>query len=62
MLVSLVVNQRLKPLLNENGISIQGDSDVLSMTLPPKYYHNLLGRSVNRNLKKGAAVDWDLVD
>jgi len=30
--------------------------------LPPKYYEILLGRKVNRNLKKGTAVEWEMVD
>ena len=30
--------------------------------LPPKYYNILLGRTVNRNVKKGTAVNWELVD
>ena len=31
------------------------------MGLPPKYYDVLLGRRVNRNVKKGTAVKWDIV-
>jgi len=29
--------------------------------LAPKYYDILLGRKVNRNVKKGCAVEWDLI-
>ena len=29
--------------------------------LPPKYYDILLGRKVNRGLKKGTAVSWDMI-
>ena len=29
--------------------------------LPPKYYDILIGRKVNRDVKKGIAVSWDLV-
>jgi len=31
------------------------------MGLAPKYYETLLGRKVNRDLKKGMAVKWDLI-
>ena len=27
--------------------------------LPPKYYEILIGRRVNKDLKKGTAVNWD---
>jgi|TARA_B100000315_G_scaffold257756_1_gene307599 N-acetylneuraminate synthase len=30
--------------------------------LPPKYYNVLLGRQVNRDVKKGMAVCWELVE
>jgi N-acetylneuraminate synthase len=30
--------------------------------LPPKYYEVLLGRKVNRDVKKGIAVRWELID
>jgi N-acetylneuraminate synthase len=29
--------------------------------LPPKYHEVILGRKVNRDLKKGTAVDWKMV-
>ena len=29
--------------------------------LPPKYYHTFLGLRVNRNVKKGTAVDWKII-
>jgi N-acetylneuraminate synthase len=29
--------------------------------LPPKYYDLLLGRKVNREVKKGTPISWDLV-
>ena len=29
--------------------------------LPPKYYDVLLGKSVNRDIKRGTAVSWELV-
>ncbi len=29
--------------------------------LPPKYYETLLGRKVNRDVKKGTPIAWDLV-
>jgi pseudaminic acid synthase len=29
--------------------------------LPPKYYEILLGRKVNRDVKKGTAMEWDLL-
>ena len=29
--------------------------------LAPKYYNLLLGRRVNRDLKKGTAVDWGIL-
>jgi len=31
------------------------------MGLAPKYYGTLLGRKVNQDLKKGTAVEWDLI-
>ena len=31
------------------------------MGLPPKYYETLLGRKVNRDLKKGTAVSWEIL-
>ena len=31
------------------------------MGLPPKYYDVLLGRKVNRDVKKGTATSWKLV-
>jgi len=31
------------------------------MGLSPKYYETLIGRKVNRNLKKGTAVSWDIL-
>ena len=30
--------------------------------LPPKYYDLFLGKKVKQNLKKGTAVDWELLD
>ena len=30
--------------------------------LPPKYFDVFLGRKVNKAVKKGTAVSWDLVD
>jgi N-acetylneuraminate synthase len=30
--------------------------------LPPKYYEVILGRKVNRNVKKGTAVGWEILD
>lgn len=29
--------------------------------LPPKYYDTLLGKCVNRDIKRGTAVSWELV-
>ena len=29
--------------------------------LPPKYYDMLLGRRVNRDVKKGTPMEWDLI-
>lgn len=29
--------------------------------LAPKYYETLLGRKVNKNVKKGTAVNWDII-
>lgn len=29
--------------------------------LPPKYYVTLLGKKVNRNVKKGTPVDWEII-
>ena len=31
------------------------------MGLPPKYYDMLLGRRVNRDVKKGTPMEWGLV-
>ena len=31
------------------------------MGLEPKYFEVLLGRRVTRNLKKGTALDWDMI-
>ena len=31
------------------------------MGLEPKYFEVLLGRGVTRNLKKGTALDWDMI-
>ena len=31
------------------------------MGLSPKYYETLLGKKVNRDLKKGTAVSWDIL-
>jgi len=31
------------------------------MGLPPKYYESLLGRRVNRDVKKGRPMEWELV-
>jgi N-acetylneuraminate synthase len=30
--------------------------------LPPKYYEILLGRKVNQDVKKGTAVDWEIIE
>ena len=30
--------------------------------LSPKYYEDLLGRKVRRNIAKGTALNWELVD
>jgi N-acetylneuraminate synthase len=30
--------------------------------LPPKYFDMLLGRKVNRDVKKGTAIKWELID
>ena len=30
--------------------------------LPPKYYDVLLGRRVKKDVKKGIAVNWDLIE
>ena len=29
--------------------------------LPPKYYDIILGRKVNKSVKKGTTVDWEIV-
>ena len=29
--------------------------------LAPKYYETILGRKVNRDIKKGTALEWDLI-
>ena len=29
--------------------------------LEPKYYEIILGRKVNRNLKKGTALEWSII-
>jgi pseudaminic acid synthase len=29
--------------------------------MPPKYYDTLLGKKVNRDLKKGTPIDWELI-
>ena len=43
--------------LNENNLRIVRPG----LGLPPKYYDIILGRKVNRNVKKGIAVKWDLI-
>ena len=30
--------------------------------LPPKYYGILLGRTVSRDVRKGTATSWDIID
>lgn len=30
--------------------------------LSPKYYEDLLGRKVRRNIAKGTALSWDLLE
>ena len=30
--------------------------------LPPKYYNTLLGRKINRDVKKGTAVVWGMIN
>ena len=30
--------------------------------LAPKYYNVIIGKKVNRNVKKGTAVNWQLID
>ena len=42
--------------LNEKNLRIVRPG----LGLPPKYYDVLLGKKVNRDLKKGTAVEWDL--
>ena len=42
--------------LNEKNLRIVRPG----LGLPPKYYDVLLGKKVNRDLKKGTAVEWDI--
>ena len=44
--------------LNEKNLRIVRPGNGLA----PKYYDILLGRKMNRDVKKGTAVDWELID
>lgn len=57
---SLYIAEDMKKgdVLNEHNLRIIRPG----MGLPPKYYDVLLGRKVNRDLKKGTAVRWDLIN
>jgi len=57
---SLYIAEDMKKgdVLNEKNLRIVRPS----MGLAPKYYDILLGRKVNRNVKKGTAVKWAIID
>lgn len=43
--------------LNEENLRIVRPG----LGLPPKYYETFLGRKVKKNLKKGTAINWDII-
>ena len=50
-------NMQKGDILNEKNLRIVRPG----LGLEPKYYDILLGRKVNRDVKKGTAVNWDLI-
>jgi N-acetylneuraminate synthase len=57
---SLYIAENMKKgdVLNEKNLRIVRPG----LGLPPKYFDVILGRKVNRNVKKGTAVEWKLID
>ena len=57
---SLYIAEDMKKddVLNEKNLRIVRPS----MGLAPKYYETLLGRKVNCDIKKGTAVEWELIE
>ena len=56
---SLYIAEDLKKgdVLNEKNLRIVRPS----LGLEPKFYDVLIGRKVNKDVKKGVALDWELV-
>ena len=56
---SLYIAEDIKKgdVLNENNLRIVRPG----LGLPPKYYDVIIGRKVNRDVKKGTAVEWGMV-
>ena len=56
---SLYISKDMKKsdLLNEKNLRIVRPG----MGLPPKYYETLLGRKINRDVKKGTALSWEMI-
>ena len=57
---SLYIAEDMKKgdMLNEKNLRIVRPG----LGLEPKYYDIILGKKVNRDLKKGTAVKWDIID
>ena len=45
-------------ILNENNLRVVRPG----LGLPPKYLNILLGRKINKDIKKGTAVNWEIID
>ena len=56
---SVYVTQDLKAgnILNEKNVRIIRPG----FGVPPKYYKNILGKSIKKNIKKGTPLSWDLI-
>ena len=56
---SLYISDDMKKgdVLNEKNLRIVRPG----MGLPPKYYETLLGRKINRDVKKGTALTWEMI-
>ncbi|HOE03764.1 MAG TPA: SAF domain-containing protein [Bacteroidales bacterium] len=68
----LAGGKKLAIMLNEKDIRPEHLNEVLNGLSPysirpgyglhPKYYNDILGKTANKNIKKGTPLAWDLID
>ena len=58
VLAEITEDMKKGDILTEKNLSIVRPG----LGLPPKYYGILLGRTLSRDVSKGTATSWDIID